>query len=206
MSADPKPYPVVYDPLSGLQYAFPTGYVNIATGGSGVSSLNTLTGAVTLAAGTNITLTPSGNTITVAASGGAAFVPQIFQVTTTATDTSTSSTYKTTALTQAIALQTGTNKVKITASIPSMYSSNIGNTAAICTLTRDGTDLFGSEGWMKNAASAANVGQCAVYIDSPGDTSSHTYAVKYKNQDNSTTVNFVDGNGSTAVLIIEELN
>jgi hypothetical protein len=33
-----------------------------------VSSLNTLTGAVTLAAGTGITLTPSGNTITVAAS------------------------------------------------------------------------------------------------------------------------------------------
>jgi hypothetical protein len=37
--------------------------------GSGVSSLNTLTGAVTLAAGTNITLTPSGNTITIEASG-----------------------------------------------------------------------------------------------------------------------------------------
>ena len=35
-----------------------------------VSSLNSLTGAVTLAAGTNITLTPSGSTITIAASGG----------------------------------------------------------------------------------------------------------------------------------------
>jgi hypothetical protein len=41
-------------------------------GGSGVSSLNTLTGALTLVAGTNITLTPSGNNITIAstASGG----------------------------------------------------------------------------------------------------------------------------------------
>ena len=38
--------------------------------GGGVSSLNTLTGALTLAAGTNITLTPSGSTITIAAAGG----------------------------------------------------------------------------------------------------------------------------------------
>lgn len=37
---------------------------------AGVSSLNTLTGAVILAAGANITLTPVGNTITIASSGG----------------------------------------------------------------------------------------------------------------------------------------
>lgn len=35
-----------------------------------VSSFNTLTGDVVLAAGANITLTPSGNTITIASSGG----------------------------------------------------------------------------------------------------------------------------------------
>jgi hypothetical protein len=40
-------------------------------GGGGVTSLNTLTGALTIAAGTNITVTPSGgNTLTIAASGG----------------------------------------------------------------------------------------------------------------------------------------
>lgn len=39
------------------------------SGSSGVSSVNTLTGAVVLAAGSNITLTPSGNTITIASSG-----------------------------------------------------------------------------------------------------------------------------------------
>lgn len=39
-------------------------------GGDGVTSLNTLTGAITLAAGSNITLTPAGNTITIASSGG----------------------------------------------------------------------------------------------------------------------------------------
>jgi hypothetical protein len=39
-------------------------------GGGGVSSLNALTGAVTLAAGNNITLTPSWNTITIAETSG----------------------------------------------------------------------------------------------------------------------------------------
>jgi len=37
---------------------------------SAVTSLNSLTGAVTLAAGSNVTLTPVGNTITISASGG----------------------------------------------------------------------------------------------------------------------------------------
>lgn len=42
-----------------------------ASGGSGggVTSLNTLTGAVTLAAGSGISITPSGNTLTIAATG-----------------------------------------------------------------------------------------------------------------------------------------
>ena len=40
-------------------------------GGGGVSSFNTLTGAVVLAAGSNITLTPVGNTITIASTAGA---------------------------------------------------------------------------------------------------------------------------------------
>jgi hypothetical protein len=38
--------------------------------GSGVTSLNTLTGALTLAAGSNITITPSGHTLTIASTGG----------------------------------------------------------------------------------------------------------------------------------------
>jgi len=38
-------------------------------GGGGVTTLNTLTGAITLAAGTGITITPSGNTLTIASTG-----------------------------------------------------------------------------------------------------------------------------------------
>jgi hypothetical protein len=45
-------------------------YVDLPeTGGTGVTSVNGLTGAITLAAGANITLTPSGNTITIASTG-----------------------------------------------------------------------------------------------------------------------------------------
>jgi len=42
----------------------------LANTDGGVASFNGLTGGVTLAAGTNITLTPLGNTITIASSGG----------------------------------------------------------------------------------------------------------------------------------------
>lgn len=44
-------------------------YATSGGGSSGVSSLNTLTGAVTLSAGTNVTITPSGNNLAIAASG-----------------------------------------------------------------------------------------------------------------------------------------
>ena len=50
------------------------------TGGGGVTSLNGLTGALTLAAGTNITLVPSGNTITINSSGGGITGPTVSPV------------------------------------------------------------------------------------------------------------------------------
>jgi hypothetical protein len=48
------------------------GLITAAANGSpgGVTSINTLTGAVVLAAGTNVTLTPLGNTITIASTAG----------------------------------------------------------------------------------------------------------------------------------------
>lgn len=48
------------------------------SGGGGVTSFNTLTGAVVLAAGTNITLTPVGNTITIASTGSGGAVDSVF--------------------------------------------------------------------------------------------------------------------------------
>jgi len=57
---------------SGFEMSFRDALLGGGGGGCTlcVTSLNGLTGAVTLAAGTGITLTPSGQTITIAASGG----------------------------------------------------------------------------------------------------------------------------------------
>ena len=49
-------------------------------GGGGVTDLNSLTGSVVIAAGTNITLNTVGNTITINASGGSAPVYPLNQI------------------------------------------------------------------------------------------------------------------------------
>lgn len=46
-------------------------YVHNSGGGNGVSSLNSITGAVTLVAGTGITVVPAGSVLTISATGGA---------------------------------------------------------------------------------------------------------------------------------------
>ncbi len=45
-------------------------YLSSSGGSGGVTSLNTLEGALTLVAGANVTITPSGSTLIIAASGG----------------------------------------------------------------------------------------------------------------------------------------
>jgi hypothetical protein len=51
--------------LSTLYIKYPQ-----SSGGSGVSSLNSLTGNLTLVAGSGITITPAGSNITIASAGG----------------------------------------------------------------------------------------------------------------------------------------
>lgn len=59
-----------------MSYARYSGLAS-ATTGSVVTSINTLTGAITLAAGTGISITPSGNTLTIASSDLAAAILSI---------------------------------------------------------------------------------------------------------------------------------
>jgi len=57
-------------PLTSAPYAIHAGSASNVANGSVVKSLNNLRDNVTLAAGANVTLTPSGNTLTIAAAGG----------------------------------------------------------------------------------------------------------------------------------------
>ena len=71
---------IAYGNLSGVPSNFPTnttlvsglsaGYSSISHGHNYVTGLNNLTGALTLAAGSNVTLTANGSTLTLASSGG----------------------------------------------------------------------------------------------------------------------------------------
>lgn len=84
--------------IQGVGATF-TGTVEVDTGlilpnnqniTSAVTTFNGLSGAVTLTSGSNITLTPSGNIITIASGGG--FTRSIFTITTSTTAGSTAST------------------------------------------------------------------------------------------------------------------
>ncbi len=84
VSTDGGPVTISIGPYPGVAMLIvhPDGTITngagVAIGGSGgVTSLNTLIGALTLAAGSNITLTPVGSTITIAASGGASGVTSL---------------------------------------------------------------------------------------------------------------------------------
>jgi len=50
------------------------------SGAAGVSSINSLTGGVTLAAGTNVTITPSGQTLTISSYGSGGLTPEGWEV------------------------------------------------------------------------------------------------------------------------------
>ncbi len=60
---------------------FPDGTIQTTAGAGGVTSLNGLTNNVTLAAGSNISITPSGNTLTIASTTPAAILNQSAQQT-----------------------------------------------------------------------------------------------------------------------------
>lgn len=87
-------------------------------GGGGVTTVNGLSGAVTLAPGSNITITPSGNTLTIASTGGGGGITSINTDTTAAQLMVTA----TTGTDFTIATVSGTT----TFAIPSASSSNRG--------------------------------------------------------------------------------
>ncbi len=68
VGADPELAPRIA--LSSVGYSLNSAQAEDVASGVAVTSVNSLTDDVTLSAGSNVTITPSGNTLTIAASGG----------------------------------------------------------------------------------------------------------------------------------------
>lgn len=125
------------------------GRITAASNGSagGVTSLNSLTGALSIVAGSNITVTPSGSSITIAASGGGSSAPTV--------NAQTGTTY-TLALTDANNRVTLSNTSAITLTIPLNSSVNFPagtgvdliqlNTGQVTVAAASGVTLNGTPG------------------------------------------------------------
>lgn len=79
------------------------------------------------------------------------------------------------------------------------------STDAIATIFRDAVDLASDANGLSHYGPTGDSDGVlsGVFLDSPGDTSAHTYTVKIRNTDNATALNYpVSG---TAVIILQEV-
>ena len=204
--SDLSSYILRYDLLNTqIQYFNGANFYPVA--GAGVSSLNTLTGAITLAAGSNITLTPSGNTITIASTGGGggSFTPTT-QFTATTAFSTTSTNYDATGISMNFAMANASHKLKITVSGNMMYA-NASNDAYF-TIYQDNSVDIASPNEMSIIEAPSNVVSTGVaqmsfsFLFAPGDTASHNYQVYIRVTGGAVPVYFPN---NIAYMIIEEV-
>lgn len=159
-------------------------------------------GALAMAAN-KITGLANGTTSTDAAAFGQIYYgfQAPVQSTSTTAFTTTSSTFQTTNCSAAITMTNSAHRVKITAT-GTVRNANAANNCNV-SLFRDSTNLGAAQGFIEVNVGISHFPGCISYIDSPGDTSAHTYSVKVASGDNINTVGF--GNGLTTVIILEEI-
>jgi hypothetical protein len=170
-----------------------SGNLNIQSGGS-----------------TKIAVTSSGVAVTglSKASLPTGSVLQVVQGTFSSTATTTTSTYVDTGLSASITPTSATSKVLafVTMASVAKYGSNTGVTFR---LLRGATSIIGfdSDAAYTNSTAYNSSGTSATnYLDSPATTSSTTYKVQFKSDQNSATVAIGDGGtASTSTLTLMEI-
>ncbi len=121
----------------------------------------------------------------------------------------TSNAYLSTELSVPFALSDSSHKVKITVS-GQLEESDAANTGYV-TLFRDNTDLGQADGngFIQVYGSGAEIVTAGnagfTFMDSPGDTTSHTYRVKIKSDDNTHQVTWNTFPGMTSIVAEEVL-
>jgi hypothetical protein len=167
---------------------------------TGVTSLNTLTGGVTLDAGTGISLTPSGNTITIAnTSAPATFTPAFFGSFANDTGTTDAGFEADVAITTSFTMTNAAHRVRVTV----VQSGIVGPTAGTIgtgSLAMD-TVTVGDLCWLSSTTPATTTMQ---WVFTPGDTAAHTYGAYRRNQSGNAEL-IVLNNDGTPTMLIEEI-
>ena len=173
----------------------------------------TVTGTITMS---SATIAMQANKITGLANGTAATDAAAFgqiyygfqapvQATTATGASGTSSTFTNTALAATMTMTNSAHRIKITATFSGAADTASNN--ALFTIKRDSTNIGGTSGFVVlNSSTTTTITPVSItYIDSPGDTSAHTYTVAYASGDNTHTVEFLPAGNQKAVIILEEI-
>jgi hypothetical protein len=173
----------------------------------GVTSFNTLTGDVTISAGSNITLTPSGNNIAISSTGGGSGAsPNFVQVTQPNNfDSNATNVFQpSSVLTLTITPSSNTAQILINFST-NVYSATAG-AEALVTIFRNSSNLAATSTMGFGVAQAGGIPAgtgsmvSGSFIDAPATTSSVTYTLYFCNTDNTSIV--LCGNPSGAITAV----
>lgn len=152
-----------------------------------------------------ITNLANGTASTDAATVGQLKVLQVVSSTSTTTFTTTSSAFQTTNCSASITPTSASNKIMVIAT-GELRDTNMGTANAVLSIFRGTANLGGgstiSLGNLGGGAGSLRIPTTTTITDTPNSTSAVTYAVKIKNDDNATTVDF-NVNSETAMTLME---